>query len=92
MSSDLEKNLLDDSPIKRKSGKGKNHALMERLNRVKTPTNIPLPQKDERLEKEVESLKETLRQHEESLKDLEERMTKKEKVDESCCIGYCTIL
>lgn len=90
--SDQEKNLLDDEKVVKRKSTKTNHALIERFNRIKTPTTIMTPSRDDRLEKEIESLKEIMEKHEESLKSLEERMTKKEKVDESCCIGYCTLI
>lgn len=84
-----------DSPqlhlVKRK----KSHALLERLNKVKTPSHTPqIMTKEELLEKKIENLKEQLEKHEEILTRLEEldkTRQSEQKVDESCCIGYCTI-
>lgn len=74
----------------------KNHALLERLNRLKTPSEKPrVMTKEEVLERDVEILREQLRENGERISKLEETLgqyTKEKGVDETCCIGYCTIM
>lgn len=87
----------DSGELKRRNSNTtkKSHALIERLNKIKTPSDKPrILTRDEVLEKELGELKEQMKENKESLARLEARLEQKEgvkQVDESCCIGYCTI-
>lgn len=97
LSSEKDLNEVGLSLRKRNSGTSKkNHALLERLNRIKTPSEKPRVQtKEEVLERDVEILREQLKENGERISKLEETLvqyTKEKRVDETCCIGYCTIM
>jgi len=96
LSSEKDLNEVGLTLRKRNSGTSKkNHALLERLNRIKTPSEKPRVQtKEEVLERDVEILREQLKENGERISKLEETMgqcTKEKRVDETCCIGYCVI-
>ena len=80
----------------RKSLLTNNQKLMEKFDNLRTPVGI-IRKEESSFEKEVELLKERVKSNEESLARIESLLKEKEKgekrvVDETCCIGYCTIM
>ena len=77
------------SLLKRKKS---SQILLERFDRVKTPSHIPKVLTVEEVEKMVENLKEAVEKNMAKLEAVEKELHERQRIDESCCIGYCTML